>query len=361
MKKPDPNLLSEEMLQKYLAQSLSPAEMHAVEKAMLDAPFHTEAMEGWVSVPEATPADLADLRARLQARVQPRQRQVRLLAPALRVAAAVVALVVAVWWGRGQWLTQGEQATMAKNETAEVSGAVVPMPQDTPDSGMVLAKPVTEPENKIKNPKLAEEQKEDLALAQKAENQPIERESELVQPEVKPVSRIKASTPADSLRGQADELATNSPPAKAPEAELAKPKALANRDEQSGALGATSQRNRKEQAKPAGSTEDLTAVEKKQADATNKLAPQLAAQPKDGWEAFRAYVRQAAKPGPAGKVVLAVTITEQGKVGSQTVTQSLDKFRDREAKRLVARYEGWLPATQNGRALATQLVVEIDF
>jgi hypothetical protein len=85
---------SEADIQKYLNGELSPREMHELERAALDDPFLADALEGLAATP-SHPADLQELRARLAARVEKKEKTAPILwfrRPAFRIAAAVILL-----------------------------------------------------------------------------------------------------------------------------------------------------------------------------------------------------------------------------------------------------------------------------
>jgi hypothetical protein len=356
MKKPKPDLLSEEVLRKYLDQSLSPAEMHAVEKAMLDAPLEAEALEGWASVPAASPADLADLRARLRARTRAGTR--RLVAPILRAAAAVAVLAVAGWW---LWSgTSSEQASqaVATNQAAQADSATLadlPSGEAKPDSATMAYVPSDPP--------------------------PIERKKS-VQPPAKEEAR-----PADELFSADTEQLRGAPVAaeETPKAVLADAKKAPDTLASGGQGQASSEsanpakpkvaatisgpeKNKKIADNPARreAEADQAKAEETGAKMSGNLAKpggtEQAAQPEGGWPAFRQYVAQAAKPGGAkGTVGLEVSLSARGKVTGAVVVRPLDKARDREAQQLVRRYPGWQPAAQAGQPVASKLVVEVVF
>ncbi|MBC7891721.1 MAG: hypothetical protein H7Y12_05860, partial [Sphingobacteriaceae bacterium] len=99
--------LTPDLLQRYAAGALTPAEQHAVERLLLSDPLAAEAVEGLTRLSEdgidPSPAHL-DLRQRLQSRVQPGQRRGRVLALPVnfaRYAAAAVTLLLVAglgWW-----------------------------------------------------------------------------------------------------------------------------------------------------------------------------------------------------------------------------------------------------------------------
>ncbi len=355
MKKPPPPLLSEEILQKYLNQTLSPAEMHAVEKAMLDAPFQSEAVEGWTIVPEASPADLADLQARLHTRVQAARPVERRLVPLLRVAAAVVALVVAGWWALGRFGLNGPSNQLAENSAQTSASEMAPAPTDSTVATYLVEPLVTDQSAKPEAP-ASSEQPSKLRSRQPEPNQTsdIANEPVLANQQMRKqmrhnLQKTHTAEVDDELKPELEVVksaaATTSQPPEQP-----KPVVI---DEEDKGAKRDSQESATKNSKPA-----LATATKENTDVGNVAQ---AALPSGGWEAFRAFIARSAKTGPPGRVELEVHISPKGKVGKITVIKSLDKARNREAQRLVGQYQGWQPATQQGQAVASKLVVEVDF
>ncbi len=109
-------------IEKYHKGQLTPAEMHALEKAALDDPFLAEAMEGYAHLHQPVEADLAELRARLRERVESKgcaplvpipgsEKSGR--SPWWRAAAAAI-LLGALGWGIYQWGFSEGQTPIAK-------------------------------------------------------------------------------------------------------------------------------------------------------------------------------------------------------------------------------------------------------
>lgn len=92
----DPNWeFSIEKMQAYVNGTLSPEEQHQVEKYLLNHPFEAEAMEGYLENPDAL-HDLPNLKAKLQARTNPKQEQkiIPLWRKALPYAAVFLLLII---------------------------------------------------------------------------------------------------------------------------------------------------------------------------------------------------------------------------------------------------------------------------
>jgi TonB family protein len=92
----DPNWeFSIEKMQAYVNGTLNPEEQHQVEKYLLNHPFEAEAMEGYLENPDAL-RDLPNLKAKLQARTNPKQEQkiIPLWRKALPYAAVFLLLII---------------------------------------------------------------------------------------------------------------------------------------------------------------------------------------------------------------------------------------------------------------------------
>ena len=59
-------LFTAEDIRKYHEGKLSPAQMHAMERASLEDPFLADALEGYALEEVKVPADIDELKARLQ-------------------------------------------------------------------------------------------------------------------------------------------------------------------------------------------------------------------------------------------------------------------------------------------------------
>ena len=159
-------------LQRYLKGELSPREMHALEKAALDDPFLSDALEGL-----ATPHpenDLSELKARLSARVEEKERRAPVIwfrRPGFRVAAAVILLVgigITTWYTLGDKKTRDEAPSLVKRESLPETKPATTQPPaaaTTPPADNAVA--VNTHRAKRREPRLEEAKKEDDAAAAK--------------------------------------------------------------------------------------------------------------------------------------------------------------------------------------------------
>src|SRR6478736_9827875 len=82
-------------IQQYLEGKLSPAEMHALEKAALDDPFLADAIEGYTVVnTEQQNDDLHSLRLDLEKRINKQQKKSTLFPIWMRAAMIVLAVSI---------------------------------------------------------------------------------------------------------------------------------------------------------------------------------------------------------------------------------------------------------------------------
>ncbi|MPR33445.1 TonB family protein [Salmonirosea aquatica] len=73
------------------------------------------------------------------------------------------------------------------------------------------------------------------------------------------------------------------------------------------------------------------------------------------------YPTDAVRNDVEGKVVIAFTVSEKGRIRDPQVTQRLGDGTDEEALRVVLNMPSWKPAQQNGRPVAMEYVLPIEF
>ena len=114
-------------IEKYQKGLLSPAEMHAMEKAALEDPFLADAMEGYADAGANLQADLSDLRNRLAQRTEEKTKVIPIGAagkssfPWMRAA-----IMIGVLTGAGV-LAYFLMFNEPKNEIAQVKNTPVPV------------------------------------------------------------------------------------------------------------------------------------------------------------------------------------------------------------------------------------------
>jgi protein TonB len=73
------------------------------------------------------------------------------------------------------------------------------------------------------------------------------------------------------------------------------------------------------------------------------------------------YPKQARKAGIEGKVLVSFVVKSDGTVSAIEVTQGIGGGCDAEAVRMVENSGVWTPGKQGGKAVATQMVLPIQF
>lgn len=107
-----------EDIQRYLDKQMTPAEMHAFEKASLEDPFLAEALEGYMDNPVASvPADINELKKRLDAKDEP-VRVIPLYKKIGWVAAAAIFILLGAA-GTWLWLKPASENSIAQKKVRE--------------------------------------------------------------------------------------------------------------------------------------------------------------------------------------------------------------------------------------------------
>lgn len=175
-----------EDIQRYLHKQMTPAEMHAFEKASLEDPFLTEALEGYTGTPLASiSADIKELKERLEKKDEP-VKIIPLYKKISWVAAAAIFILLgatATWiWlkpSAENKIAQKKEAQLPTAEQEEKSPAVAPALQDSvstvkisPKEEDISQSPATEnipPTERIAAPAKPKETQKPVAAAADAE------------------------------------------------------------------------------------------------------------------------------------------------------------------------------------------------
>lgn len=199
--------LTPDLLRRYAAGELTPAEQHNVERQLLDDPLLAEAVEGLARMREDGVEATADLPARLQQRVNRRGRVVP-LAWARYAAAATVLLAVA---GLGWWALR-EEPIVSSPETAVSTSAPSP-PEVAPATA-----PASAPPPEAANAPTAPPQAVSPGTRRNLAAQPDVQADEAASPPVASSARVAVAPPADSVRAEAPpaEIAAQSSRAERP-------------------------------------------------------------------------------------------------------------------------------------------------
>jgi TonB family protein len=73
------------------------------------------------------------------------------------------------------------------------------------------------------------------------------------------------------------------------------------------------------------------------------------------------YPKSAKAKGIEGKVILALTINDKGKIADIKVVNSVEESLDREAVRVARLLEDWKPASKDGKAIDSDVMLPIKF
>jgi hypothetical protein len=140
MNGPNDKKYTAEDISRYLSGRMSGAEMHALEKAALEDPFLSDALEGYAytSAPEE---DLADIRERMskkkEGKVIPFKR------PNLWIRVAAIVVVVLGIGYMGYYFNSPKQDTLAKNDIKPLEKKIEGIKVDTSGAGTMRIKETT--------------------------------------------------------------------------------------------------------------------------------------------------------------------------------------------------------------------------
>lgn len=292
---------------------MTPAEMHAIEKAALEDPFLADAIEGYqASLPSSS--DLQELKERLDTRTLPAKLVPMTPRPWLSMAAAVVVLLGMAYT---MWVTldSPSQPAIAKTRTPEIIREDISL-EDTLD----------EPEPPPPPPPVAIREKVPVAKAKAGDPQPATSQPAAPAAEP-PVVTGYATKPADE--------------AKASEITI-------NKEEETKRL----------RAAPMAAPKAASADKAKRDEA----GPRIYTEPADGWSAFEVYVlnnlRRPKDPVLHGNVVLSFQVNpETGKPYDIKVDKPLHPLYDKEAIRLLKEGPGWAVYNTDAPVKTTYTVV----
>jgi len=135
-------------IEQYRAGKLSPAEMHAMEKAAMEDPFLADAMEGYgVGSQEPGMANQEDnireLKERLRQRVEENTSKTIAFGSWWKIAAAVIVVAGGVWIFRGSMNNSPAKNSIAAKETAATSKPEVAVTDSTPPGNAAVADTAT--------------------------------------------------------------------------------------------------------------------------------------------------------------------------------------------------------------------------
>ncbi|GAB3860919.1 hypothetical protein GCM10028822_39600 [Hymenobacter terrigena] len=369
-------------LRAYAAGTLAPAEEHRIEAHTLDCERCADILTGFsMSDPATTDQAVAELRARLQARIgteEPAPVAGGWTWPRIAAAAAVVGAVAGGIWGWEQHETARPAAT-ARLETVAVAPAATPAPHQAP----VPAEPVPAhaPETAVATaPSASKETKKaaDYAAtgpARSRRHAPLSRAARrairvpdtdaMVMADAAAPPEAEASVAAAPPAVAAAPAAANSAGSAAAQAsvlaETTAADTLTNNDK---AAKASRSFGLKSKALSANKLADNTASVRV-ADTPMPATPSINPAPVGGTPAFRNYLhREAAAFEPEegqlhlnGTVRLQFMVGADGKISNLKVLRSLRPDYDDEALRMVCEGPKWQPGIAGGRR--TDLPIEL--
>lgn len=192
-------------IQRYINKQMTPAEMHAFEKASLEDPFLAEALEGYINTPVSSiPGDIDELKKRLHtkdepARIVPLYKKIRWSA----AAAILILMGMAATW---LWLKPSADNKIAQQKAKEQQ---IIKEQETPPAPALNDKDAVQSQESISNAD-AEQQKSKA---------PVPSPATIAKPEEK--QKLKEKPAADKKDNAADIASIESKSIPAPETEQA--------------------------------------------------------------------------------------------------------------------------------------------
>ncbi|UYZ58303.1 energy transducer TonB [Hymenobacter latericus] len=349
------------VLRQYAAGTLAAAERRQVERHTLACPLCADALEGYLgAAPQAiAPAALADLQQRLHARVAEAAEPQRFGGWWMRVAAAVLVLLVAL--GVWQWpnLRQPQVASTQPQQAAPESvAAAPPAPAPVPQADAAAAgQAPPEQAADAAEPAAAKPTRPAYAAAPA---KPRRRAPRLGAP--RPAPEVAAPVAASAAAASAEPLAdapvvAAAPPASVPDSGTA---ALALRTRLAAAPD-TKTLSLAEQPKAAVAYEG--AARRK---AAMPAVPPMAPLPAGGYPALTRYLRQEQQlppeaPRVRGSVKLKFMVEADGSLQNIQVVKGLSPEADAEAIRLVCEGPSWHPGIVNGRRTSMPVLLEVPF
>ena len=322
-----------EQIRRYVRGELSSREMYALERQAEADPMLMDIIRGMEEAPLSAHTDnLADIRSRLATRTGNQATPpVRRLAPAGRwaIAASILAVLsVGTWWFM-------HEDTAPQRHEAQVAAAPVPPPNAEREVDTPSPEAIAEAEPPIPAAEAASE-----------ENQPEQpREERLAMAIPVPVDARTTSSAAESV-AVVGYGAQRSLAAKATTEATAPPTngALARRGEAIATRGL--------HAMAAGDRAVHDAAPQREI-AHNPNDPM----PKDGWEAYWKYVKNAVKTAPEneGSVDLTFRVADNGRPKDVVVVKTTNEKLNKFATLIVRDGPAWVPG-KNGETKVTLTV-----
>lgn len=403
--------ITPELLRRYVAGEATASEQHAVERAALEDPFISDALEGVEAMAEKKP-DLKALYDQLDNRVSPTP----ILKPGWKKWALAASFAGLVVTGYVLWTQLDSPA-----QISQVSAPPAAAPSRLPASDSLSAPQTSQPEISMAEQPLAKK-----AIA------PADAVSEDQMPQVMamkalPDSPSRGDVPALAARSfsKPDSAAlrfqpepAQTPAGKAPEAELAKSAQTARlgkatpdtsyitvvNEQHEPIAGATIRPQRtnrgvvtnpmgraippheldssvvisaigyQSQTLPTPLPSVVTLVPDDQALTETVVVgygekkEKSEAQPGVGYAAYQTYLKEnlhtpksAQEKSISGTVILSAQVKADGSLGEIKVKKGLGYGCEEEAIRLVKKGPGWIPARRKGKAISSWVKIEVPF
>lgn len=316
-------------IEKYWQGLLSPAEMHALEKAALDDPFLADALEGYRQMATAAAGQSATELNKLEHRLSQRISSQKKASITWWKPAAAALLILGT--GTIGFLLLRHPAPSRPDEAAvpvQQKDSVSPLVNNNPpakDSAIVLPNDVAVAEPKAFHPHPVPAPVTSAAIPQH---------------EIASATADTSTTVVTDLSAAAEKPATESTPG----TEAAK---VAIPDSSSLARNNSKKEDALNEVVVTGYGKARKAVAVKQETQAKNLSVEVQqAIPVKGWNDYNQYLKeQAVIPDSLkavhGQVVLLLTVKTNGKISAVTVEQSLHPVLDEEAIRLVKEGPAW--------------------
>ncbi|MBH8570361.1 energy transducer TonB [Microvirga sp. STS02] len=379
-------------LRAYAAGTLQPAEEHRIEAHTLDCERCADLLTGFsMSDPATTDRAVAELRARLQARVgaeEPAPVAGGWVWPRIAAAAAVLGVVAGGIWTWERHETAPPAATARLKTTATpppAAPAARPASMPAPTETEAASAPETAVAKAPAAPKAAAKaatKASDYAVVGPTRSRraapPVRPGGQAMEalgtdamaladaapaPEAQKEARVAAASTIAAVT-TATSAVDSVPPKPSALVEMAAPDTLAN------ANAARASRSFASKAKSASSTqltENTASV--RVANTPMPATPAINPAPVGGTPAFRNYLHREAdafEPGEGqlhlhGTVRLRFMVGADGKISNLKVLRSLRKDYDDEALRMVCEGPGWQPGIAGGRRTDLSMELTVTF
>ncbi|KIC93155.1 energy transducer TonB [Flavihumibacter solisilvae] len=353
------NTYSAADIEKYWTGKLTPAEMHAMEKAALDDPFLADAMDGYSGLSGGIQSDLKELQYRLETRTRPGRNLVILnwwkLAGAAIIVVSLGALAYLLLNRQGESRLAMEQANKQEEKSKQVitdsmQGSVHDSLQQilpyTQEPGASAPKELSKAKAQPKIPS-----KIIHGVVKDNENRPVADASVELQGKIPGIAitdsagrfRLPAGDSAVNLNVVSEGYAIAS--RKIEQSEASKEIQIQLSGKVAGVQVDNGTRRSKKASAASAKADEPAAGNVEHATGTESAS---VAEPANGWEAFRLYLNSNKKVPDSlrsvhGEVELEFNINRLRKVSEIKVIRSLHPALDSQAVKLLENGPRWKP------------------